>query len=249
MPDRDDHVLAAELARRAGELLVELRADLLVSDTAPGAIKDAGDRASHELLMRHLRDERPSDSILSEEAREDEQDTDRVAAERVWIIDPLDGTREYGENRADWAVHVALVEGGIPTAAAVALPALGLVLSTLDPPELPPSATPPRVIVSRSRPPTEALTIASALGSELIEMGSAGAKAMAIIRGLADVYPHSGGQYEWDSAAPVGVATAAGLHCSRIDGSPLLYNQPDPYLPDLLICRPAHVEPVLAAIR
>jgi 3'(2'), 5'-bisphosphate nucleotidase len=166
----------------------------------------------------------------------------------VWIIDPLDGTREYGEGRSDWAVHVALVEDGRPTAGAVALPALGEVFSTERPLPLPAVGDPLRVIVSRSRPPAEALAVAQALGAELVEMGSAGAKTMAILRGEADVYPHSGGQFEWDSAAPVAVAAAAGLSCTRLDGSPLLYNRPDPYLPDLLICRPAHADAVLAVL-
>jgi len=164
----------------------------------------------------------------------------------VWIIYPVDGTREYGEGRSDWAVHVALVTAGRPTVGAVALPGLGLTLHTGAPPRLPPAAVVPRVVVSRSRPPSEAMAIAEALGAELVEMGSAGAKAMAVVRGEAELYPHSGGQYEWDSAAPVAVASAAGLHCSRLDGSELAYNEPDTRLPDLLVCRrelaPAAIE-------
>ncbi len=249
MPNADDHTLSAELAERAGALLLELRSRLSSEGVEPKELKDAGDRASHEFLVAELAARRPEDAVLSEEARADERaDTSRLTAPRVWIIDPLDGTREYGEGRSDWAVHVALVEDGTPTAGAVALPGLGLVLSTGEPPALPDAPERLRVIVSRSRPPAEALTIAEALDAELVEMGSAGAKAMAILRGEADVYPHSGGQYEWDSAAPVAVAAAAGLSCTRLDGSPLVYNREDPYLPDLLICRPAHAERVLSVL-
>jgi 3'(2'), 5'-bisphosphate nucleotidase len=244
----EDHRLARELAGSAGELLLELRDRMTAEGAEPRRIKDEGDRAAHEHLVARLARERPDDAVLSEEAREDERlDHTRLDARRVWIVDPLDGTREFGEGRADWAVHVALVEGGVPTAGAVALPALGITLATDEPPTVPPAPEVRRVIVSRTRPPAEALAIADALGAELVEMGSAGAKAMAVVRGEADVYPHSGGQYEWDSCAPVAVAAAAGLHCSRLDGSPLVYNRADPYLPDLLICRPEDAPAALAA--
>lgn len=250
MAHPDDHELAAELAGAAGRLLVELRRDLDAAGADPRAIKDQGDARSHEFLMARLEEDRPDDAVLSEEAREGERlDTARLTAPRVWIIDPLDGTREYGEGRGDWAVHVALVEDGVPTAGAVALPALGLVLSTATPPAVPTAPERLRVIVSRTRPPAEALAIAARLDADLVEMGSAGAKTMAILRGEADIYPHSGGQYEWDSAAPVAVAVAAGLHCSRLDGSPLVYNRPDPYLPDLLVCRPEHADAAIAGAR
>jgi len=249
VPTPDDHRLAADLAGAAGQLLVELRERLVAQGADPGEVKDQGDARAHEFLMERLRADRPDDAVLSEEARDDERlDTARLSAPRVWIIDPLDGTREYGEGRNDWAVHVALVESGVPTAGAVALPGLGTVLSTEDPPRVPAPTERLRVVVSRTRPPAEALAIAQGLGAELVEMGSAGAKTMAVVRGEADIYPHSGGQYEWDSCAPVAVATAAGLHCSRLDGSPLVYNRADPYLPDLLVCRPSHVDAVLAAI-
>lgn len=238
MPRPDDHALAADLAGRAGQLLLELRERLAADGADQRTVKDAGDRASHEFLVAELATARGDDAVLSEEARADEvADHDRLGSARVWIVDPLDGTREFGEGRSDWAVHVALVEGGVPTAGAVALPGLGLVLDTGAPPQVPPAPGRPRVVVSRTRPPAEALAIATALGADLVEMGSAGAKAMAVVRGEADVYAHSGGQYEWDSAAPVAVAAAAGLHVSRLDGSPLAYNRPDPYLPDLLVCR------------
>ena len=247
----DDHALAAALATEAGELLVALRARA-VADVGPGASVDgkavgrAGDAAAHELLMTRLAAARPGDAVLSEEGVADPA---RLTAGRVWIVDPLDGTREYGEvPRDDWAVHVALVVGGEPVAGAVALPARGVTLASSPAPVLPPAGEgPPRVLVSRSRPPAEARRVADALGGVLVPMGSAGAKAMAVVLGDADAYPHSGGQYEWDSAAPVAVARAAGLHTSRLDGSPLTYNNADPYLPDLLICRPELAEAVIAA--
>ncbi|MEZ5347964.1 MAG: 3'(2'),5'-bisphosphate nucleotidase CysQ [Microthrixaceae bacterium] len=245
----DDHRLAAQLADGAGRLLVEMRTSMLADGSDAAEVKDAGDRASHEWLMDALTAARPDDAVLSEEATaEESRNSRRLSAERVWVIDPVDGTREYGEGRSDWAVHVALVMDGSPTAAAVSLPALGVVFSSDPPSTAPPAAERLRVVVSRSRPPAEALAVASALGAELIEMGSAGAKAMSILRGEADIYAHSGGQYEWDSCAPVGVATAAGLHCSRLDGSDLIYNRADPYLPDLLICRPEHAGAVLGAL-
>ena len=210
--------------------------------------KDEGDRRSHNLLMHELQAARAGDAILSEEGKDS---TDRLSAERVWIIDPLDGTREFGEiPRTDWAVHVALVEAGVPTAGAVALPALQTTLATGGDLVMPaPHGGAPRVIASRSRPGPAAEAVAEALGGEMIFMGSAGAKAMAVVCGEADIYAHTGGQYEWDSCAPVAVALAAGLHASRIDGSPLVYNNEDPYLPDLLICRPEFAEPSIAAVR
>lgn len=248
----DDHRLAAELAEEAGELLLALRKEMVAAG-APGAeLKAAGDARSNELLMRRLAEARPHDAVLSEEGKDGvgPSDTGRLGAERVWIVDPLDGTREYGEHpRSDWAVHVALVVAGRPVVGAVALPALGKVLGTASPSPLPPDPPArPRVIVSRSRPPAVATFLADALGGELVEMGSAGAKASAVILGDADVYPHSGGQYEWDSCAPVAAAAAAGLWTSRLDGSELIYNNADPYLPDLLICHPSLVGRVRAAL-
>jgi 3'(2'), 5'-bisphosphate nucleotidase len=244
----NDHSLAAELATNAGRLLVDLRARRATEGVDPKALGREGDAESHRLLMAALADARPRDAVLSEEGLADPA---RLAAERVWIVDPLDGTREYGEvPRTDWAVHVALVVGGEPVAGAVALPARDLTLASEPPPPPPPAwEGPPRVLVSRSRPPAEAARVAEALGGELVPLGSAGAKAMAVVLGEADVYAHSGGQYEWDSAAPVAVARAAGLHVSRLDGTPLVYNRPDPYLPDLLICRPELAERVIAAAR
>ena len=242
-----DHRLAAELAAEAGALLVELRARLSPQGGATSTLKDEGDRRSHELLTARLAERAPTDAVLSEEGRDDPA---RLAADRVWIIDPLDGTREFGEPpRADWAVHVALVEAGLPIAGAVALPAQRLVLSTATPPPTPPDPPPrPRVIVSRSRPPEVARHLAEQIGADLVEMGSAGAKVAAVILGAADVYAHAGGQYEWDSCAPVAVALAAGLHASRLDGAALTYNHRDPYLPDLLVCHPSLAERSLAAL-
>ncbi len=247
MAEQSDHDLAAALAQQAGALLVLTRAELVAAGTDPAHLKDEGDRRSHELLMKLLTEARPDDAVLSEEGADN---ADRLKADRVWIIDPLDGTREFGEPpRQDWAVHVALVEDGKPTAGAVALPALGTVLSTAAAPALPhPPDGAPRVICSRTRPGPAADLLADALGSELIHMGSAGAKAMAVVRGEAEIYAHTGGQYEWDSCAPVAVANAAGLHTSRLDGSPLVYNQPDVYMPDLLICRQELAQSALDAL-
>lgn len=242
----DDHRLAADMAEEAGRLLLALRDEL--GGAGPAVLKREGDRRSHELLMARVASDAPGDAVLSEEGADGSA---RLSAERTWIIDPLDGTREFSEPpRDDWAVHVALVADGRPIAGAVALPAQGLTLSTGTPADGP-GAVPdePRVIVSRSRPPVIALAVADALGARLVEMGSAGAKVAAVVLGLADVYPHAGGQYEWDSCAPVAVAEAAGFHTSRIDGAPLVYNRPDPWLPDLLVCHPALVEDVLAVTR
>jgi 3'(2'), 5'-bisphosphate nucleotidase len=236
-----DARLAADLARAAGELLLTIRAE--------GADGKRGDVESNEWLLARLAEARPDDAVLSEESTDNPA---RLAATRVWIIDPLDGTREFAmPGRDDWAVHVALWQAGVGiAAAAVAMPATGEVFATDPPPRLPDTTTERlRLLVSDSRPPAWAPAVAAAVGGEVAAMGSAGAKAMAVVRGDAEGYLHSGGQWEWDSAAPVGVARAAGLHASRIDGSPLLYNQPHPYLPDLLICRPYLAAPLLAALR
>jgi 3'(2'), 5'-bisphosphate nucleotidase len=244
----DDHRLAAQVATDAGELLVGLRARLVAEGVEAAELKDQGDRQAHELIVAALAPRvAAGDALLSEEGKDDQA---RLGAHRTWIVDPLDGTREFSEPpRSDWAVHVALVVDGRPVAGAVALPALGVTLSTDPPPSVPPAHDgPPRVIVSRSRPPKAATFLAERLGGVLVEMGSAGAKAMAVVRGEADVYAHSGGQYEWDSCAPVAVAAAAGLHTSRIDGSALRYNNADPYLPDLLICRAELADAALAAL-
>ena len=214
---------------------------------APRAHRDigaAGDRLSHQLLVAELNRLYPDDKVRSEEGLE------HVAGEgRLWIIDPLDGTREFRQlERSDWAVHVAMAVGGEAVVGAVALPALGLVLSTAEPPVLPvrEPGEPPRVVVSRSRPPDVAYDVTEALDAVMIPMGSAGAKIAAVILGAADVYVHAGGQYEWDSCAPVAVATASGLHASRLDGEPLRYGDPDAWLPDLVVCRHEYAEAVLA---
>jgi 3'(2'), 5'-bisphosphate nucleotidase len=232
-----DHQIAHDLATSAGELLLQLRTTGLEGKE----LKDAGDRESHMHLMAELARRAPSDGVLSEEGTADPA---RLSLSRVWIVDPLDGTREYSEPpRDDWAVHVALCVDGVATVGAVALPARGFTLSTGFPlPVLPERQGPPRLAVSRTRPPAHAEKLAARLDGELVPMGSAGAKAMAVVLGEIEVYAHSGGQYEWDSAAPVAVAAAAGLHVSRLDGSPLVYNREDPYLPDLLICRPEFAE-------
>jgi len=239
----DDAALAAHLATSAGRLLLALQADGLIADKALGA---AGDAVAHEYLVRALAAQRPDDGILSEEGSADPA---RLAKSRVWIVDPLDGTREYSEGRTDWAVHVALCHDGVPLAGAVALPGLGLTLSSHAPAPLPaPHPGPVRMLVSRTRPAPQAVQVAESLGAELVPMGSAGAKAMAVLRGEAEVYLHAGGQYEWDSCAPVAVAHASGLHVSRINGSACRYNNEDPYMPDLLICRPELATTILGAI-
>jgi 3'(2'), 5'-bisphosphate nucleotidase len=268
----DDHALAHDLAERAGHLLLTLRAQ----GTDPDALRKAGDLTSHEFLMAELAQARPKDAVLSEEGVDDEA---RLTADRVWIVDPLDGTREFGEaGRTDWAVHVALWQRGSDagaagelTAGAVALPAQGTTLSTLDaaqrlsregdsrrpsagvPAGISPSGSgaqrPLRMVVSRSRASQLVKDVAALLNAELVPCGSAGAKAATVIQGENDVYLHSGGFYEWDTAAPVAVARAAGLHVSRIDGSDVVYNQENPLLPDILVCRPAIAVRVLDAIR
>lgn len=237
-----DAELAAHLADVAGRLLLEVRASGVLSLKSLGK---AGDATANQFLVHALREQRPEDGLLSEEEKDSDE---RLAKSRVWIVDPVDGTREYGEARTDWAVHVALAIDGVPSIGAVALPGLDLVLRTDRPGTVPPAPERLRMVVSRTRPAREATEVADKLGAELVPMGSAGAKAMAIVRGEADIYLHSGGQYEWDSCAPAAVAAAYGLHISRIDGSPLVYNQQDTYMPDLLICRKEHAARVLAEV-
>jgi 3'(2'), 5'-bisphosphate nucleotidase len=237
-----DHEVAAKLATQAGALLLDVRAEF--AEASSDERKAAGDKRSHDFLMEALGAERPDDAVLSEEGIDDPV---RLSAQRVWIVDPLDGTREFSElGRTDWAVHVALWESGELVAGAVALPAQGITLATPTVPAPPAPPAAPRVVVSRTRPPAVALEVKDALDGVLVEMGSAGAKVASVVQGLSDVYVHAGGQYEWDSAAPVAVARAAGLHTSRIDGSPLIYNQRDSKLPDLIVCRPELAEAVLA---
>ncbi len=241
-----DHAVAMAIAQEAGHMLLELRASHPLAADSKG-LRDEGDRRSHELIMRRLAELRPDDAILSEEGSDDR---DRLRYHRVWIVDPLDGTREYGEPpRDDWAVHVALCIDGAPVAGTVALPAQGRVYGTGGPAiSVPAVGDPLRLAASRTRAPDLVKNVAAALGGDIVYMGSAGAKAMAILNGDADIYIHAGGQFEWDSAAPVAVALSAGLHCSRLDGSPLTYNHENPYLPDLMICRQAHADTVLMAV-
>ena len=238
--DLTDAELAAHLAEVAGRLLLEVRASGVFLAKALG---QAGDQTANQFLVRAIREQRPDDGILSEEEKDN---FERLAHSRVWIIDPVDGTREYGEQRSDWAVHVGLAIDGVASIGAVGLPDLGVVLRSDQPQPLPAAAAVPRMLVSRSRPAPEAVAVAAAIGAELVAMGSAGAKAMAVVRGEAEIYLHTGGQFEWDSCAPVAVAAAHGLHVSRVDGSPLRYNQSDTYLPDLLICRPEWAQRVIA---
>jgi 3'(2'), 5'-bisphosphate nucleotidase len=249
----DDHGIARDLAEAAGQRLLALRA----AGGDPEEVRKAGDVSSHEFLSARLAERCPGDAILSEEGRDDPA---RLTADRVWIVDPLDGTREFGEpGRTDWAVHVALWERGELTAGAVALPARNRVLSTAEPPPPPGSpgmglagepafAQPLRIVVSRSRPPSFAARVAQDIGATLMPLGSAGAKAAAVILGEADAYLHDGGQYEWDSAAPVAVALAAGMHASRLDGSKLEYNKAELWQPDILICPGKLADRLLTAV-
>jgi 3'(2'), 5'-bisphosphate nucleotidase len=241
MPDdlASEHRDAASLAQLAGKALLELRS----AESGSRDLGAAGDRTAHQLLVAELTTLYPDDPVRSEEGLEHIS-----SAGRLWIVDPLDGTREFRElGRSDWAVHVALSIGGEPVVGAVALPALDMVLSTAEPPVLPPhpDGAPPRVVVSRTRPPDVAYDVTEALGGVMIPMGSAGAKIAAVILGDADIYVHAGGQYEWDSCAPAAVALASGLHASRLDGSPLRYGDPDAWLPDLVVCRPEYAKAVL----
>ncbi|WP_205315274.1 3'(2'),5'-bisphosphate nucleotidase CysQ [Nonomuraea lactucae] len=250
MTIRDDNSLAADLATQAGERLLAIREREGFAD--PAALRAAGDRASHLFLMEALERLRPSDHVLSEEAtREERLDPRRLEAERVWIVDPLDGTREFSEEgRSDWAVHVALWERGTLTAGAVALPAQGRTLGTAEPPKLPGFAGGRfRIAVSRTRPPEFVRNLAHLVGADLVPIGSAGAKISAVLTGDVEAYVHAGGQYEWDSAAPVAVAQAAGAYASRIDGAALTYNQADPSLPDILVSLPDLASTLLAGIR
>jgi 3'(2'), 5'-bisphosphate nucleotidase len=238
-----DGELAAALAEAAGRIALAVRASGLLSGKALG---DAGDKTANAFLVRALQELRPDDGLLSEEHADDQA---RLGKGRVWVVDPLDGSREFGEARTDWAVHVALAVDGRPEIGAVALPGLREVLRTDRSIAIGPAPATLRMVVSRTRPAKEATAIAERIGAELVPMGSAGAKTMAVVRGAADIYLHTGGQYEWDSCAPAAVALAHGLHASRVDGSPLRYNQPDTYLPDLLICRQEHAGQMLDMVR
>jgi 3'(2'), 5'-bisphosphate nucleotidase len=244
--DLDDGALAVAAARAASLELLELREELQ-GEVDLTDLRRRADQQSHKVLTSTLLDARPADAILSEEAVDNPA---RVERDRVWIIDPLDGTREFGEaGRTDWAIHIALVEEGRLTLGVVALPALGLTLTSTNPPRLPARSGPLRVVVSRTRPPALADQVTRRLSAVQVPMGSAGAKAMSILLGWADIYVHAGGQHEWDSAAPVAVARAAGLHTSRIDGSSLVYNQSPAWLPDVLICRPELADKALQAVK
>ena len=249
MTQMDDHAFSAWAAEQAGARLLEVRGQGLEGRE----LKDAGDAAAQDVLATLLAEHRPGDSVLSEEARDDKS---RVDADRVWIIDPLDGTREFSEPpRDDWAVHVALWERGAEapdglTAGAVAQPALGETFHTGTPPVVAERrAGRLRIAVSRTRPPAFVQALAEETDAELVPMGSAGVKVMSVVRDLADAYVHAGGQYQWDNAAPVVVARAAGLHCSRVDGSPLVYNAADTSLPDLLVCRPEFADQILEFVQ
>ncbi|WP_419926936.1 inositol monophosphatase family protein [Candidatus Poriferisocius sp.] len=239
----NDHQLATSLATEAGERLVGLRAEMSGQRLAPFAVGARGDAVAHEFIEDALNEHRPDDMVLSEESLDDRR---RLQHRRVWIVDPLDGTREFSTpGRTDWAVHVALVADGTPVAAAVALPAQGITLSTKPAPPTPEAAVPPRVITSRSRPGRLSRRIADAIGAEIVQLGSAGAKAAAVIGGEAEVYAHASGLHEWDLCAPAAVAAAAGLHVSHLDGSEVRFNQSDTYVSDFVICHPDFASAVI----
>ena len=242
-----DQQLASRVATEAGAMLVELRDELVAEGIHYWDLKDEGDVAGHRYIMSALTAARPGDVILSEEAADNRK---RLNATRVWIIDPIDGTNEFAEHpRHDWAIHIALWEAGELTAASVALPTLGITFDASPAAVVPPSTRArPLLVTSRSRNPYCAVMVANALGCDVARLGSAGAKAMAIVMGEADIYVHDGGMYQWDSAAPSAVAKAAGLHVSRIDGSPLEYNKESLWLPDFLVCRSELAEPALKAL-
>jgi 3'(2'), 5'-bisphosphate nucleotidase len=230
-----DVEFAVDLARGAGHLLREIQENASADLLNTSKLKDIGDRAAQDYLAQRLLESRPADAVLSEEAIDDPA---RLTSRRVWIIDPLDGTREFSEGRPDWAVHVALWEDGALTAGAVALAGINEVLSSADAPREWRAPSELRMAVSRSRATPLVSQLAEDLGATLVPMGSAGFKVGAVVRGEVDIYVHTGGQYEWDSAAPIAIAQAAGLYTSRIDGSPFRYNRPNPYLPDLVVCNP-----------
>lgn len=242
-----DAQLATALAQHVGVLLDEHRNTLVERGTSVWQLKDSGDLLAHHFLMEAFAALRPDDAVLSEEGRDSQ---DRLSNNRVWIIDPLDGTNEYGEGRADWAVHIALWENEALTAGAVSLPSIHSVFST-DPPHVVPDKVvgqKPRLVTSRNRAPYAAVLVAEGLNCDAFRLGSAGAKTMSILMNEADIYVHDGGMHQWDSAAPAAVALAAGLHASRIDGSPLIYNKADTWLPDFFVCRPEYTTDILIAL-
>ncbi|MGB0111659.1 MAG: 3'(2'),5'-bisphosphate nucleotidase CysQ [Ilumatobacteraceae bacterium] len=242
-----DAQLAARLATQAGHLLLELREKMFADGASTWDVKDAGDAIAQKFLAAEFAAHRPDDAVLSEEGKEDPR---RFEADRVWIVDPLDGTREYSEpGRIDWAVHIALWDDDHFEAAAVSLPAIDRTFATDDPAPMPPfTRERPRLVTSRTRAPYAAVLVAEGLDCEAVRLGSAGAKAMSVVMGETDIYVHDGGMYQWDSAAPAGVALASGFHVSRLDGSPIVYNDPDPWLPDFIVCRPELADPVLKAL-
>lgn len=248
MPEQESDVqFASRLATEAGAILLELRDEMFAAGASTWDVKDAGDAVAQKYLAAEFAIHRPDDAVLSEEGREDPR---RFNADRVWIVDPLDGTREYSEQgRIDWAVHIALWDIDRFAAAAVSLPAIGVVFSTDPAPPVPViDRERPILVTSRSRAPYAAILVADGLGCDAVRLGSAGAKAMSVVMGETDIYVHDGGMYQWDSAAPAAVALAAGFHASRLDGSPLVYNDRDPWLPDFIVCRPELADEVLKAL-
>ena len=242
----NDHELAGFVAARTGELLRSIRAEGFANRVSQWTMQDKGDLDAHDLIMELLGEHRPDDAILSEEGADD---LARLDADRVWIVDPLDGTRDYGErNSPEWAVHIGLVQNGRAIAGAVSVPALDRLYSTaLSPIPAPLDRSEPVVITSRGNS-WAAHDVADALGAQLTMCGSAGFKAMAVVAGMADVYVHPSGFYEWDVCAPAAVAAAAGLDVLSLDGEDLVYNKRRPVVAGLLISRPEFTEASLAAL-
>lgn len=251
----NDSELSRDVAIEAGRLLLDLRAtygdlDPADVDTANRLRKEA-DRASHLLIADRISAARPDDVILSEEGKDDPA---RLVADRVWIVDPLDGTFEFGQGRSDFAVHIVLwvrdalsPTGARLVASTVELPAQGLTRTDIDTPDVSfalPTDRPIRIVASRSRAPKwlpdAVAVLADRMGREVevIDVGSVGAKVNEILCGRADAYVHDTGFYEWDVAAPYAVAHRYGLHASHVGGEPIRFNQDPPYVTSLLVSIP-----------
>lgn len=242
-----DHELARTLASTAGEFLVDYQRDGLAADRWGEWLGADGDAAAHDVIIEQLHSARPDDAWLSEEGRDDPEE--RSMSERAWVIDPLDGSADFGRGTNEWAVHVALTERGSATAGAVAVPGLGRVFST-DEATAVGSRTDraPVVVTGRARHWTDGQRVAGALSGELVVCGSAGVKAMLVVAGVADIYVHAGALYEWDVCAPAIVAQAHGLVAVAPDGAELRFNKSRPVVPGVVITHPDLLDATLAAL-
>ena len=247
----DDHLLAANLAESAGRMLVDCRSGAAGQLLGGSSLAHEGDQRAHLHLLTRLQEARPDDAVLSEEGADDAQ---RLDSSRLWVIDPLDGSRDYGFGNDEWAVHVGLVEDGKIVAGAVALSALDLLFHTGEG-EGPACAVDennpnrrPVIVTARSRVNAEGMLLAHELGADVFACGSAGVKAMLVVNGTADAYVHASPLYEWDVCAPAAVAQSAGLHVSDAAGDPLVFNQARPVVNSFLVCRPELVDDILSAL-